>query len=225
VEGDLAEFGVAEGHFRGWLRGLGTGCEFASSLVHERKRFYCYSVLSFAKADVATIINALVTNAAADKQPAYFLFPRIRTAPGITRMLETLNGEGGWTVKRVRWRKHRRDAVLLGAYWQTASGPLSSAIGFAPLGTMPVTRRAPFVAIGVWGGGQENQHLKSRPKESAVGVADIPSGHRQKKHAEKMKSTDARVRALLADPAEDVVYLRQVAFCLPTGAVRRELFR
>lgn len=218
--------GPTEEHFRSWLRGLGTGCEFAARLT-DRKSFFCYrhGTSLLARKDVETTIRSLIVDAVAAKQPAYVLFPHIRTANGIARMLQTLDGTGGWIVRRVAWRKHERSAVLLSLHWNTPAGPPSSAVGFAPLGTMPATRRGPFVALGVWGGAQDNKHMRPRPADSAVGIIDIPSGHKSKdEHTRMLKKTDERVRTLLADPAEDVEHLRQVGFCLPHAAVGRALF-
>ena len=84
-------------------------------------------------------------------------------------------------------------------------------MGLAPLGTMPVTRRAPHLAIVVWGGPHLNLHL---PRTARVGVASAPTGLNKVEHRRLMKITDERVRELLTESAEDRVWLRQIGFIL-----------
>ena len=78
---------------------------------------------------------------------------------------------------------------------------------------MPVTRRAPYVAIAVWGGPHLNEHIRKGPR---VGVASAPTGLGASEHRKLMAATDGRVRALLDVPQEEnPEWLRQVAFVLP----------
>jgi|CZKU01.1.fsa_nt_gi hypothetical protein len=100
-------------------------------------------------------------------------------------------------------------------------GGVCDAMGLAHVGTMPVTRRAPYVAIFIWGGPHLDPYMKEGP---TVGVANAPTGLAKKEHSKLMRLSDKRVRALLAvPPAEDHRWLRRVAFILPRAAATRLL--
>jgi hypothetical protein len=198
--------------------GQGTGCRFATHLAGTAKLTY-YVVLSsaLAKTDLPTI-DAVIDEAAKGGQPAAILFPRLRSPAAIVAMLSVLRSGNRWSVDRVPWRNHeRRNAVLVRVQWTTAGGLRSSVGGFAPVGTMPATRRSPYVALVLWGGGKANPH-KRTPRAGEVGFIDINTGWTAKQHEKAWTPTDKQVRDALADPAEDVERLRGVAFCLPRAA-------
>lgn len=71
--------------------------------------------------------------------------------------------------------------------------PSRSALGFAPLGTMPVTRRAPYVALGIWAGGYDNPFRK-RPDEF-VGAGDMKHGLAEESYHRMRVDTVANMRA------------------------------
>lgn len=84
---------------------------------------------------------------------------------------------------------------------------------------MPVTRRAPYVALAAWAGPKLNKYKRSR--DGSIGFVDAPvldtdgqyldeEGHRS-----LWDSTMERVNRLLGDPPEDDFKLKDVAFCLP----------
>jgi hypothetical protein len=103
--------------------------------------------------------------------------------------------------------------VALGLEWKTKAGPICDDMGLAPFGTMPVTRRAPYVAIAVWGGPHLNEHIRKGPR---VGVASASTGLNASEHRKLMTASDRRVRDLLdVPPEENPEWLRQVAFVLP----------
>jgi len=100
-------------------------------------------------------------------------------------------------------------------------------MGFAPLGCMPVTRRAPHVALAVWAGAKLNAYRRS--PEGVVGFIDAPVLGANDAHLDQdgqqsiWDSTMGRVRELLGDPPEDDLKLKDVAFCLPEANLA-ELF-
>jgi hypothetical protein len=149
------------GHFRDWLRKGMTACGFAGSVAGDARVNYLHLLEELTEAEVAEV-DSFIDVAAAAHNFAIILFPRVRTPRGIVRLLRTLATGDRWEAARVPWRKHPREgAALVGLHFKTADGDQSSVMGFAPLGCMPVARRAPYVALAVWAGPKLNKHKRS----------------------------------------------------------------
>jgi len=95
-------------------------------------------------------------------------------------------------------------------------------MGFAPLGSMPVTRRAPYVALALWPGDRENPHFDKSP-DDLVSFADAKLEHSKEVHGKLWDASAKGSREMLKDPFDDVVWMRRVTFCLPAAAVARGL--
>lgn len=213
---DLERYSLCEGHFRDWLHSGLTGCHFASTFAAKKPvRIDFYSPLgAIDHEQLAAFIDAT----AARELTAVLLFPELRTARDTVRVLASLSRGPRWRVARARWpRGYRKaDSIALSLEWKTQAGAICDAMGLAPLGTMPITRRAPYVAIVVWGGPHLNTHVRAGPH---VGVASAPTGLEKKAHRKLMTASDKRVRELLRlPPEEDPVWLRQVGFILPKAS-------
>jgi hypothetical protein len=95
--------------------------------------------------------------------------------------------------------------------WQSPAMDECSALGFAPIGTMPVTRRAPYTAFGMWTGGHDNPFRK-RP-DPFVGAGDmhhdLEEAAYRKMHTETRGAVDLR-RDLLTETG----VITGVTFCL-----------
>jgi len=104
--------------------------------------------------------------------------------------------------------------------WTTRSGMRSAAMGFAPFGEMPVTRRAPYVALALWTGERLNP-FHSRGPAGTVSMAHAPHSWSEDKHREHWDKTVEAVDALSKDPPEDTKELREISFCLRAEAVAR----
>jgi hypothetical protein len=202
------------------LTSVSSGCHFAGILAAHAK-VTLYSVSSFAKSDLPTI-DGFIESSATDRKTFFVLFPHVRSAPGILKILDVLDGGERWSVERLAWRKHARsNAVPIGVYWSNSAGNRMSVMGFAPLLAMPTTRRAPYVGIAIWGGGHENkQRNKEHPTNSKnVGIVDVPTLIPDATHTRLWNKSTEHVASLLRDPSEDVEHLRKVAFCLPRSAL------
>jgi hypothetical protein len=96
-------------------------------------------------------------------------------------------------------------------------------MGFAPLGSMPVTRRAPFVALAAWTGPKRNpqksKKMKAPDRPDEVGFVDMPP-IQPDLHDSMWDATRKRVRELKALPQEGAA-LPTVAFCLPSACAAR----
>jgi hypothetical protein len=214
-------------HFHRWLRRGMTACGFAASVAGNGRVNYVHQLDDLTEADIAQI-DIFIDDTAAARNFAVILFPRVRTTRDIGRLLQTLARGERWQTKRVPWRKHAREgAGLVGLSFRTIDGNRSSVMGFAPLGCMPVSRRAPYVALAVWGGGKLNDHKRS--PEGLVGFIDAPvlgddnAPADRELHQQLWDSTMNRVQELLSDPPEDDFVLKDIAFCLPNSTLA-ELF-
>ena len=190
-------------------------------MLAAQAKINCYAPRSFAKGDLPAI-DGFIKSSAADGRTFHLLFPHIRSAAGLVRMLEVLDGSQRWTVERVPWRKYeRRDAVLVGVHWANDAGNRMSVMGFAPLMTMPATRRAPYPALAIWGGGHDNvaRNRQRAPRGVNVGIVNVPTGLEDKPHAAAWDKTVEGVAPLLRDPPEDGEHLRKVAFCIPRSVI------
>jgi hypothetical protein len=213
---DLERYKLCEDHFRDWLQSGLSGCHFAATLAAKRPvRIDFYSPLgNIDHEQVAAFIDGTATR----QLTAVLLFPALRTASDVIGLLAELRRGARWRIARARWPKgfRKADSIALSVEWETTAGVVCDAMGLAPLGTMPVTRRAPYVAIVVWGGPHLNEHLKAGPR---VGVASAATGLTKSAHRKLMKVSDQRVRALLhVPPEEEPVWLRRVGFILPKAA-------
>jgi hypothetical protein len=221
VGDDLERYKLCEGHFRDWLHSGLTGCRFASTFATEKPvRIDFYSPLGPIDHEQ---IAAFIDGTASREITAVLLFPALRTARDTVNVLSVLTRGARWRLTRARWPKGYRkpDSIALGLEWRTKTGEVSDAMGLAYHGTMPVTRRAPYLAIVVWGGSHLNPYLKAGAR---VGVASAPTGLDKSAHRKLMQVSDARVRALLAvPPAEDAAWLRRVAFILPKASATKLL--
>jgi hypothetical protein len=214
--GDLDRFKRCQEHLGLWLRSSLTGCHFATSFSSTKPlKLDYYTPISDA-VDLGAIAG-FIDGTAANQVVAVVLFPSVRTAADLARMLATLCQDSRWGVAESTWPKGRErpDSTALSLTWKTPNGEVSDAMGVAPLGTMPVTRRAPYVAIVLWGGPHLNPHIK---KTDRIGVASAPTGLDKAEHSRLMRITDDRVGELLREPAEDPVWLRHVGFILPSEA-------
>ncbi|MFO0734662.1 MAG: hypothetical protein U0270_02230 [Labilithrix sp.] len=204
-----------------------TGCRFANSAAGGGHVNYVHQLDELTEADVVQL-DTFIDEAGAEGNFAVVLLPRVRTPRGIVRLLRTLATGDRWRAARVPWRRHPREgAALVGLHFKTVHGDESSVMGFAPLGCMPVTRRAPYVALAVWAGAKSNS-FKPSP-EGSIGFVDAPvlakddTPVTEGAHQVMWSATLERVKLLLGDPPEDDFKLKDVAFCLPEVNVA-ELF-
>ena len=218
---EFARYKLSEEHFREWLKGGLTGCRFAKMLAKKRPRIRVdfYSPFGLFDHDEAA---AFIDGTVARDVVAILLFPAIRTAAATADLLLHLSKSERWKVVAEPWRSgfEKADALPFGLRWKTSTDCIEcDAMGLGPIGTMPVTRRAPYVAIVIWGGPHKNDHVKKGPR---VGVASAPTDLDPKKHDRMMKLSDARVRALLGvEPPEHAAWLRRIGFILPISSSKR----
>ena len=113
-------------------------------------------------------------------------------------------------------RKGFTGDVMVGIEWQIREGLVSSPMGFAPFGTMPVTRRAPYACIAAWPGEHENPNW-TRYDEGIVHFLDTNlTALKLTKAKYKSLTTTSKdmTTVLLAELRDDARHYRRTAFRL-----------
>ncbi|HEX8697870.1 MAG TPA: hypothetical protein VF815_03445 [Myxococcaceae bacterium] len=205
---------------RRYLRHGPTGCGFAAAYAAAKNAIQWGVWSGTAPSDsLYTDLSGFFRGAATTERPGIAVFPEFRTAEEVVGLLMGLAGKSGWSLSRVKWGKYERGDELVGLGWRTPAGLLTSVMGFAPLGSMPVTRRAPFVAIAAWTGPKLNPYktrkMKDRPEE--VGFVDMPPLQPDVAYDSMWDATRKNVGELKALLKEGAA-LPTVAFCLPSSS-------
>jgi hypothetical protein len=131
---------LAEDHFRKWLARQQSGCVFAAQFGGKLKRMFCYEPLTGLDTDELALV---LDQCAAEERVALVLFPRIRDTDEIARLVGTLATHPRWRVAIDPAMARDDGEVGIQLTWSTIESRSTNAMGFAPLGYMPVTRRSP----------------------------------------------------------------------------------
>lgn len=202
--------------FREWLNRGRAGCKFASVLASEPRLAYYVGQRPVADEN-PDAITAHIDRASRDRFVAIILFPRAREERDAARLVTVLARSDRWQLDTKALPKNQRGrsgivGVMLGLTTQT--GEVSYAMGFAPSGQMPTTRRGPYLGLALWAGPRSNPYFMAG-KEGMVKMAHAPHSLSEENHRNAWERTEDATAELLAEPPEDPVWLRDVAFCLP----------
>lgn len=167
-----------------WLRAGMTGCEFARVFAKAPAPGEIRPVIvrnALSAPSVADILEPILLKAAGEHAAVLAIFPDLRYDEEVADLATAFSAHRSWTVWEPKWAPDaKRDDVLVALDWTTPSKHLSNALGLGPLGTMPTTRRAPFVGLVVWPGAHENPYRDVQYKR--VGVADMKHSLAKGKH-------------------------------------------
>src|SRR6185295_16535216 len=97
-------------------------------------------------------LDPALRDAATHSEAVLLIFPDLRTPAEVARLLGLFSADSAWTCSEIKWKDYERDDILISLEWTTPTRHKTSAMGLAPLGTMPLTRRAPYVSIVLWPG-------------------------------------------------------------------------
>jgi hypothetical protein len=175
---------------------------------------------AFATMPVADLVERRLDDYATRQLTAILIFPFVTSEAGLTEVLAALQaGSPRW---KLRDRGHTADVVQVGVEWTTAAGDVNDAMGFAPMFSMPVPRRAQDFAIGLWPGGRGNPFRGTPPtpraKPGRVSFLDAAHALAADAYDEAWTATEHAVRDLMMLPADDASRYRNVAFVLSTAA-------
>jgi len=162
-------------------------------------------------------VSALVQVASERRRLALAVVPRVRSPEELGQLIAAIDGSPGWRVT-VEPCSDDAQYTLVDMRWLLDGELTASAIGFAPLGSMAPTRRAPYTALAVWPCGYDNPHRK-KPADF-VGVGDMNLGLDEKTyrahHRTTRQNVDA-VRELLREPGVRT----GITYRLPAAALRQ----
>lgn len=187
-----------------WFQVMSSGCHFAGHFAREDSRRIAFATLF--KIDDATpfAITQHFEQAALRDHAGVVVLPTIQREAEIHSLLDLLTSSDRWHRQELNSNQPGRLAVAL--HWRTQGGLWSRSMGLAPLLTMPLTRRAPFVAIAAWPGGPK------KPATDTVGFGDMRSNLGDQHKATFAKTRDLSSQMLADDP--DKAQLGEIAFCL-----------
>lgn len=206
--------GVDE-HFRSWLRAGMTGCNFAKVLASAADRVAIAAHLELLPS--AEWLNNLFDANAPAERAVVAIFPMITGPVALVDFLNSLSRDPRWNVQR-RTKPSPAGDVLIGVEWSTSQGDVSHTMGFAPFGTMPVPRRAPYVAIATWPGGRLNGFRGTPPtpagRNGEVSFLDVSHRLDEQPYQAAWAMTTAQVANLMSVPPDDASRYRRAAFAL-----------
>ena len=160
-------------YFRDWLSAArNSGCGFAALVAGAASSHLFFDVLEFSP-EVAANVASFLDDAGELSRVAIIFAPMVRTEGEIMARVQAVSAHERWTVRLRDDLARSPDEVGVQMTWTTKAGDSTDAMGFAPTGYMPLSRRAPFTALVVWTGGHENSH-RVKPVPGMVGVGDSP---------------------------------------------------
>ena len=214
----MADETPEQSYFRDWLSAArNCGCGFAALVAGSASSHLFYDVLEFTP-EVATEVAGFLDDAGERSRVAIIFAPTARTENEIIALIQAVSAHERWTV-RVRDDLARDpDEVGVQMTWTTEAGDSTDAMGFAPTGHMPLSRRAPFTALVVWTGGHENPH-RAKPIPGMVGVGDSPPV-KPEVYDSTMMMTKTRSQVIRSVDGATKGQLRQLAFRVHASRAR-----
>jgi hypothetical protein len=206
---------VAKQLMTAWLRANITGCLFATRFAKEATGRIRPVVLTGAlgATHLTQQLDPVLRDAASHSEALLLIFPDLRTPVDVARLIDLFSADTAWTCDELKWKDHPRDDdILISVEWMTPTGHKTSAMGLAPLGSMPLTRRAPYVSIVLWPGGQENPYRQDTRKR--VSLADMPHSLSREVHDNYWRQTEEN-KARYLDGQNEGAARPRVTFCLP----------
>jgi hypothetical protein len=180
-------------------------------------------------------LNALLSLAPGNFEGVYALFPEIKTAEQIARLIRALCETPNWQCfEIIADLPHPDGALLLGLRWYLPDDRhMNYVLGFADLPQMPRTRRAPYTALVLRTGppgrapaiahrhgaaAKEDQRASEAPPVP-VHLADMPDLLPTEETVVRVwrKTTKLKLEQLSADPMAGAAKAK-VTFCLPSSA-------
>lgn len=194
-----------------------SGCEFAKLLASKANRVAVELHVDAASPPTDWLNSTFDLHASAGRV-VIAVFPRIANESALVEFLNALSKDSRWRLRR-RTKSSPSGGVLVGLEWATRTNDTSDTMGFAPFASMPVPRRAPYVAIATWPGTPSNpfRGVGSTPagKAGLVSFLDASHGFEKAEYEEYWEETMEGVTRLMSVPPDDASLYRRAAFVIP----------
>lgn len=171
------------------------GCEFVGSFAKDGEGISWFALDGDPSPDAADALTALVESAQATNEVSGLVFPNISSEAQLRDLIGMFEQSARWTVKREPDVRAGRPIEIVRMCWLNQQGTPSSLLGMAPLLTMPVTRRAPYVSVFLWPSERANKHRKQQFPEIGIGDSQPPPLE-DDAYEQMRKSTEIRSRRL-----------------------------
>jgi hypothetical protein len=156
--------------YRNWQTQGQLACRFAQQLARQAEGYGMRACVinassrgNLSEEAVSALSHACRTACESKEvQALALLFPRIESAAALVRLLKILAKLPGWAITAAPNPSDRLQRVHVRVHYRLDAGHVAEALGFGPFQFLPLTRRAPVVAL-------EMLTKVSRPKESALG--------------------------------------------------------
>lgn len=208
-----------------WLKGDITGCAFARQIAKNDKLAQVSPrTVRYPPGDESPLgdeLHAALLGSAALHQAALFIVPSLRDDKDIAQFLSLLTLNPAFHLSEKPWPAGSgRDDMLVRLAWQTPQNLRAYAMGLAPSGLMPLTRRAPFVCLMIWPGGHENPHRPANGRRT-VSIADMKTSIKNFRGLWKA-TEDAKLARAATEPTMSAAF-HDVTFCLRRDVAAAEL--
>jgi hypothetical protein len=200
-------------HLKDWFGRRASGCIFVSKLVNQERTLLAEMGQGLDKEDFNTIDQTVEVAALAGRAVVIF-WPSACRASDAVELLRLLEQLPRWKVERVGWGGEQEACESFSVRWTTVSGVQTEVAGFAPFLEMPLTRRAPYLALALWGGTVEDA--------SDIGLVQTPGPWVGDPRSDKMWAQSVALTGRMLTK-EDRGRLRRVAFRLPAGLLSSSL--
>lgn len=190
---DQAKLQLVERFMGTWLKSTLNECRFATKAV-ATDRVLLGVRYGLPNADFALDLDTLLRSAAEKDKVGLAVYPDLRTESHLAALLLALLRSESWYYEERMDPEGAQDRVHVDLRWRKEDGKECSAIGFAPLGVMPLTRRAPLFAMAVWPVGFTNP--RRRKPDDFIGVGDMSHKFRRPTYDADLRETRERVQGI-----------------------------
>ena len=206
--------------FLNWVSAGQTACLFAARLARKPRQARWLPIVhldGLTSPDLPQFLNGQLDTAARTHEAVALIFPDIETAEGIVALCNHLCADPSGRWYRARLDTEQADGMsLIALRWiLPADGHVSHVLGFAPLATAPMTRRAPFTALVLRVVERKRTPTRYEDGRVQVHLADLDSGlHPQELHDRVWAATQEK-KAQFVEPDLATGARARVTFSIP----------
>lgn len=219
-EGIFQDSDLVQEIFFSWVKHGQTSCRFARTLAHDPATARWVPIVeldALNRDELAKFVNERLDQASGDNEAVQLIFPDLETIDDIVRLTNTLCVNDRWYWTESEMEDPPESTFLLGLRWILPCGRcVNPVIGFAPARTMPLTRRAPFLSLGIRVSNvlRAPEPRKIERNMVQVHLADMDSGLPKERHDNVWTQTQVE-KAKFIKPEMRGAAKARVTFCLP----------